>query len=76
MTPQKEKALELFRKYYGLNNNSKSRIKNIEFDTAKKCVLTYVDGLLDFMINKMSWDSKTNGNIHFWQEVKEEINKI
>jgi hypothetical protein len=75
MTP-KDKAIDLFKKYYGLDNNSKSRIKNIEFHTAKKCVLIYIDGLLDFMINKMSWDLKTNGNIHFWQEVKEEVNKL
>ncbi len=36
MTP-KEKAVELFKKFYCMPNNSKSRIKNIEFDTAKKC---------------------------------------
>jgi len=42
----------------------------------KKCALIAVDEILDLMINKLKWDSKINGNIHFWQEVKEEIEKL
>jgi hypothetical protein len=70
MTP-KEKAKELFKKFYCMPNNSKSRIKNIEFDTAKQCALIAVDEVLSY--------SKAHGFIgltEYWEEVKQEIEKL
>jgi len=67
MTP-KEKAIELFKKFYCMPNNSKSRIKNIEFDTAKKCALITLDEIFSNNTNQSKHD--------YWCEVKEELDKL
>ena len=66
-----EKAVELFKKFYGKPNNSKNRIKNIEFDTAKQCALIVVDEILN--INSVDKDEDLS---NYWIEVKEEIEKL
>jgi len=66
MTP-KERAVELFKKFYCMPNNSKSRIKNIEFDTAKKCALIAVEEI----IKETDWTEAS-----YWKEVKQEIEKL
>ena len=63
-----EKAVELFKKFYGKPNNSKNRIKNIEFDTAKQCALIVVDEIIS-AIGFSVMDE-------YWQEVKEKIEKL
>lgn len=74
MTP-KEKAKELVKKYseefkeYGVGNVWR-RI------SAKKHALIAVDEILDFMILTMKWSENHNGNVHYWQEVKQEIEKL
>jgi hypothetical protein len=73
MTP-KEKAEELFEKYYCMSNNSKSKIKVIEFKTAKQCALIAVDEFLKienikpYILHKLI--------INFYQQVKKEIEKL
>ena len=42
-TMAQEKAVELFKKYYCLSNNSKSKLKVIEYETAKQCALIAVE---------------------------------
>lgn len=79
LTP-KEKAIELFNKYYCLENNSKKRIKIIEFDTAKQCALIAVNEIIS------QWDyidtyladlgGKFNPNLKYWKQVKQEIEKL
>lgn len=71
MTP-KEKAKELFKKYYGLENNSKKRIKVIEFDTAKQCALIAVD----LIIYHTEEDSSNIPLYEYYQQVKQEIEKL
>jgi len=66
-----EKAVELFKKFYGKPNNSKNRIKNIEFDTAKQCALIVVDEILN--INSVDKDEDLS---NYWEEVKQEIEKL
>jgi hypothetical protein len=38
--------------------------------------LIVVEEVLNFLINDLKWDVETNGNIHFWQEVKDRLIKM
>ena len=62
MTP-KEKAKELFEKYYQIG-------KNHDFDYAKDCALIAVDEILDI--------AEFYNDVEFiwWEEVKQEILKL
>jgi hypothetical protein len=64
MTP-KEKAKELYWKYY-------QNISDTSFpeETAKKCALIAVDEILDNL------EDNTGKDIKYWQEVKQEIEKL
>jgi hypothetical protein len=72
-----EKALELFKKFYGKPNNSKNRIKNIEFDTAKQCALIVVDEIIriapSYGIIEWTIDEDTK---EYFELVKKEIEKF
>lgn len=61
MTP-KEKALELYYKYY-----QKCADSSCPKDMAKECVLIAVDEILESCYLENEW---------FFEEVKEEINKL
>lgn len=68
----KEKALELFKKYYCLTNNSNSKLKVIEYETAKQCALIAVDEILQL-------DIRARNSIEpyeYWEQVKNEINNL
>jgi len=68
MTP-KEKANELFDKYnYELSNH----IFNGTFDIAKECALIAVDELQEFITK---YDNHMKDYM-FWQEVKQELEKL
>jgi hypothetical protein len=64
----KLKAKELVRQYWDLGG--------IDVLEAKQCALIAVDEILNLMIKEFKWDVKHNGNIDYWQEVKEEILKL
>ena len=74
MTP-KEKAIEIFKNYYCLNNNSKSKIKVIEFDTAKQCAIICVNELLDTVPYINNTQSEVKQRIYY-MDVRTEINKL
>ena len=63
MTP-KEKADELVERLYGC--------AEINEYTAKRCALIAVDEIL----NLASFYNDTQGEVTYWQEVKQEIEKI
>ena len=63
MTP-KEKAEELVERLYGC--------AEINEYTAKRCALIAVDEIL----NLASFYNDTQGEVTYWQEVKQEIEKI
>ena len=65
-----EKAVELFKKYYCLSNNSKSKLKVIEYETAKQCALIAVDEIIE------SGEDVDEFADSFWQQVKNEINNL
>ena len=67
MTPQ-EKAERLIYAY--------STAVLIDSYEAKLCALIAVDEILNLMINSFKWDENHNGNVEYWQEVKEEIEKL
>lgn len=69
MTP-KEKAEELVRKYYsfGLNNPAQS----FSWYECKQCALIAVDEILNNDNNFFNTYSKND----YWQEVKQEIEKL
>jgi hypothetical protein len=62
----REKAKELFDKMY----NSKDQLRKYPmcFDTSKQCALIAVDEILDSV--------GTNYSVNYWQEVKQEIEKL
>jgi len=70
MTP-KEKAKELFDKMFEPNNHYMN--KNIEIDKiiAKQCALIAVDEIL-----KITWVDKFLTVEEYWEEVKQEIEKL
>jgi hypothetical protein len=70
MTP-KEKATELFKKYYCMNNDSKSKLKVIGFETAKQCALIAVDLVIDNIE-----DDYLENDLNYWEDVKQEIEKL
>jgi len=72
-TMAQEKAVELFKKYYCLSNNSKSKLKVIEYETAKQCALIAVDEILSTIV---STPTDYGASWTYWEQVKEEINKL
>lgn len=72
MTP-KQKALELRDKYFEILDEDNFHIR---YAVAEKCALISVDEILNLMSNTFNWSKKDNGNIHYWREVKDELNKL
>jgi hypothetical protein len=75
MTP-KDKAIELYIKYIDAYNDRNLQVSDYQF--AKRCVLIAVDEI----INGYEFDSldiehkRIMDNINFWDEVKQEIQKL
>ena len=64
---EKEKALELINKYYNLFNTDTNDIK-VFFKDCKRCALIAVDEILN--------SNNIIFNEDYWQEVKQEIEKL
>ncbi len=74
MTP-KEKALELVDKYIPLSLRLYSEYEWVEeIDSAKQCALIAVDELIEFAYNYTDYNEKSTKE--YWQEVKQEIEKL
>ena len=73
MTP-KEKAMELVNKFWHVE--PLERQDGMEIQMAIKCALIAVDEILDFILITLEWDKKYNGNVIYWQEVKQEIENL
>ena len=69
MTP-KQKALELYNKFRDENSVMTSNI------IAKKQAFICIKEIIDLMIITLKWDEKTNGNIIFWQDVFDEMERL
>jgi len=69
MTP-KDKALELYNKYEQLGRDFTRGVSMKEF--AKQCALITVDEIINSNPYKLSLEGKFN----FWEEVKQEIEKL
>ena len=84
MTP-KEKELELINKYYNLFNmtpkeKAKDLVDKFNYEgkhylmlDAKQCALISVDEILN---SKHGWNKYTSTFVKYWQEVKQEIEKL
>ena len=70
MKSSQEKAEELVDKYYLLLQESKGYY---DLPNAKQCALIAVDEMLDELSNE---DLYKKSNYIFWQEVKQEIEKL
>ena len=68
MTP-KEKAKELIDKMY----ECQWRKDTVEFRNAKKCALIAVNEIIKL---KLLWFQKDSKDLQYWQEVKQEIEKL
>ena len=76
MSP-KQKANELGNKFYQgsvFDYDNQGHLNEIV--KAKNRTKICVQEILDLMTNTLKWDKKTNGNIHFWQEVLDEIDGL
>ena len=75
MTP-KEKAIELYNKF--LNPSGDTYLYGmLEHESAKECALISVDEILKLENNNGYYFDGTNvTSISFWQEVKQEIEKL
>jgi hypothetical protein len=69
MTP-KEKAEELVLKYLRIDNNTKEWFN---MHIAKQCALIAVDELIK---EQTMWQNGEVNPVLYWQEVKNEINKL
>ena len=67
MTP-KEKAEELVLRYLRIDNNTKEWFNSY---IAKQCVLIAVDEIIE-----QCYNNGINYSYNFWQEVKQEIEKL
>lgn len=71
MTPR-EKAEELVEKFVNANFCFIGELEGKPYPTAKECALITVDEILDVL-----WDNGTSSNYYkYWQEVKNEIEKL
>ena len=76
MTP-KQKANELGNKFYQGSVFDYDKQGHLdEIVKAKNRTKICIQEILDLMTNTLKWDEKTNGNIHFWQEVLDEIDGL
>jgi hypothetical protein len=76
MTP-KEKAKEIFNKYekklmYDYNNYH----YKYNLEHCKQCALIAVDEMINFFINLSNEGFTFYSSIEYWQEVKQEIEKL
>lgn len=75
MTP-KEKAEELVNKFYNYVFNPESH-KDDNLKWSKECALIAVDEIISLMIKFHNRHIEDNSNeIIFWEEVKQEIEKL
>ena len=76
MTP-KNKAKELVDKFkYNTRAWNETNGWKDCFYNAKQCALIAVNEILNLMIKEFKWDVKHNGNIEYWQEVKQAIQEL
>lgn len=75
MTP-KEKADELIDKMYyiGRYDDKEDYNPTMAWGRAKQCALIAVDEI--FFALKYNLDGATSGSVKYWQEVKQEIEKL
>jgi hypothetical protein len=74
MTP-KEKALELVHKFLTCKDYSNSYYVIPIQDDAKQCVLIAVDEIINNSLEYMGCNLE-DGEIIYWQQVKQEIEKL
>jgi len=75
-TMAQEKAVKLFKKYYCLSNNSKSKLKVIEYETAKQCALIAVDEVKKCTKYEKQTFENDRFSEDYWTLVEQEINKL
>ena len=75
MTPQ-EKAKELIEKYLNMNDGLIQEFIPIPIEGARQCALIAVDQLMQHAENSYYNNDIINGAKLYWDEVKQEIEKL
>lgn len=70
MTP-KEKAIELILVYYNLGKHL-----YVPISYAKQCALIAVDEIIENLVELSNGEFTFIHNVEYWQEVKQEIEKL
>ena len=68
----KEKAEELVLKYLRIDNNTKEWFNK---NMAKQCALIAVDETINYLTTSLDIQTSLNA-VNYWQEVKQEIEKL
>lgn len=71
----KDKAIDIFKRYYCMENNSSKRIKCIEFQTAKQCALIAVDEIIEEVRDYCDYNFHQD-RMTFFENVRFEIKKL
>jgi len=45
----------------------------ISYEESVKCSILCVEEIINLMSSTFNWSQEYNGNIHYWQEVKQEL---
>ena len=75
MTP-KEKAEELFKKMLSKNPSRQDGISMIDTIQAKQCALIAVQEIINANPHSNPFNTDVYSTMSYWQEVKQEINKL
>jgi len=74
----KEKARELVDKFLCIEDNEDLFCDEcgMSEEAAKQCAILSVEEILYLLINVYGFDEFDNGKVEYWQEVKQEIEKL
>jgi hypothetical protein len=82
MTP-KEKAEELIKMFNKVEifidiepSNIESNLKNVDCDANKQCAFIAVDEIIKTLVELSNGEFTFIHNVQYWEEVKQEINKL
>ena len=82
MTP-KEKAEELIKMFNKVEifidiepSNIESNLKNVDCDANKQCALIAVDEIIKTLVELSNGEFTFIHNVQYWEEVKQEIEKL
>ena len=69
---EKKEAIRIFKLFYCMENNSNKKIKCIEFETAKKVAIIFIDEILEEVREYCDYNFHTQ-RLKYYNDIKKEI---